>query len=171
MNPDPHPSLRDALDVTRFWSLVQRRGDEECWDWSGCQDDAGYGMFQWHGKMVGAHALAVSFTTGELRGDGLETLHSCDNPPCCNPRHLRFGTRQENVNDMLSRNRGSKPNIRLTDDQVREIRERRQMGARQSDLATQYGVTDGWISGIVRGLKRRDAGGPIETERKYKRGK
>ena len=171
VNPDPHPSLRDAVDVTRFWSLVDQGKEEECWLWRGCRDRDGYGIFHWHGRRIGSHALAVSFTTGESREGGLDTLHSCDNPPCCNPSHLRFGSRQENVDDMVARSRAAKPNLRLSDQQVREIRERRKSGARQKDLADQYGVTDGWISEIVRGLKRAEAGGPLETGREYYRGK
>lgn len=171
VNPDPHPSLRDAIDVTRFWSLVDRRQSDECWPWMGHCDKDGYGVFQWRGQKSGAHVLAVSFSTGELRGDGLDTLHSCDRPECVNPKHLRFGTRAENVAEMVERGRSSRPAQRLTDEQVREIRVRRANGARQMDLAQQYGISNGWVSGIVRGIKRPEAGGPIETERKYRHGR
>ena len=49
-------------------------------------------------------------------------------------------------------------------------RMRRANGARQKDLAEQFGVTDGQISQIVRGLRWKSVGGPIQTERKYQRG-
>lgn len=157
---DPHPALRDAVDVTRFWLLVNRREPEECWEWGGYIDDDGYGVFVWHGARVGAHALAVSFSTGEHRGDGLDTLHSCDNRSCVNPAHLRFGTRAENIADMDEKGRRKSAHV-LTDSDVREIRERRANGARQKDLARQYGVSEGWVSGIINGTKRPEAGGPI----------
>ena len=48
--------------------------------------------------------------------------------------------------------------------------ERRANGARQKDLAEDFGVTDGQISMIVRGIRWADAGGPIQTERKCCRG-
>ena len=169
VNPDPHPSLRDAVDVTRFWGLVQK--GNECWEWQGHQNKDGYGVFSWHGRRTPAHVLALSFSTGELKAEGLDTRHSCDNPPCVNPDHLKFGTRKENVQDMISRGRQSKPGQRLTDEDVKEIRERRASGARQKDLAEQYKITEAWVSGLVRGIKRPEAGGPVETERKYRYGK
>lgn len=170
VNPDPHPSLRDAIDVTRFWGLVDRRGEDDCWEWQGYLDKDGYGTFQWQGQRVGAHALALSFTSGELKSTGLDTRHSCDNPPCVNPHHLVFGTRLENVHDMISRGRDARQG-KLTDSQIIEIRERRAGGARQIDLAKQYGVSDGQISMIVRGKRWASVGGPIEKQRaQYRKG-
>lgn len=170
VNPDTHPTLRDAVDVTRFWNLVDRQAEDECWEWQGYLDKDGYGLFQWQGKRVGAHVLALSFTTGEIKAEGLDTRHSCDNPPCVNPNHLTFGTRLENVHDMISRGRAARSG-KLTDAQVIEIRERRAAGARQMDLAKQYGVSDGQISMIVRGKRWSDVGGPIENDRsQYRKG-
>ena len=37
--------------------------------------------------------------------EGMWVLHSCDNPPCVNPNHLRIGTPKENNEDMMSRGR------------------------------------------------------------------
>jgi hypothetical protein len=97
------------------------------------------------------------------------TCHSCDNPPCCNPSHLRFDTPAANVADMHARGREVNA-VKITDDQVRLIRERRALGARQLDLADQFGVDQNYISMLVRGLRRPKAGGPIQIERKYHRG-
>ena len=170
VNPDPHPSLRDAVDVTRFWSLVDRRRTFDCWQWWGYLDDDGYGVFSWHGTRVGAHVLSLSFSTGEILGKGMETRHSCDNPPCVNPEHLRFGSHVENVRDMHERGRAARSG-KLLDAQIIEMRERRERGARQLDLARDYGVSDGQVSMIVRGLRWPEVGGPIQTERKYQHGK
>lgn len=160
-NNHAHPSLRDAVDVTRFWSLVDVTDPAECWEWRGDTDRNGYGIFVWHGKRVGAHELALSFTTGEQRGSGLDTCHACDSPTCCNPAHLRFDTRLSNVQEMDARGRRRSAS-KLTAEQVVTLRERRAAGARQADLAAQYGITDGQVSMIVRGLRWQGAGGPIE---------
>jgi hypothetical protein len=170
-NPNKHanPTLRDAVDVTRYWDLVQRGKDDECWPWTGEVDRDGYGVFYWHGKKYGAHELALSFTTGEVRLPRLDTCHSCDNPPCCNPRHIRFDTRLSNVREMFERGRDNH-HSKLTKDLVVLMRERRAAGARQKDLAEQFGITDGLVSMVIRGVRWPDAGGPIERERKYNRG-
>ena len=97
----PDPSLAEAVSVSRFWRLVDRRGTHECWPFTGYFDEAGYGAFTDEaGRRRPAHELALSFTTGEVRHPDLDTCHSCDNPRCCNPEHLRFDTRQSNVDDM-----------------------------------------------------------------------
>jgi hypothetical protein len=150
-----------APRITEFWRNVAVGNDDgDCWPWLGYEED-GYGRFFWDGRMVGAHELALTFTTGERRAPGLDTCHSCNNPICCNPHHLRFDTRAGNVADMVAAGR-ARPG-RLTDEQIVTIRLRYQHGATQIVLAHDYQVTNGLISQIVRGL--RNAGGPISTKR------
>lgn len=158
----------DLQRVTEFWMSVDRRGNDECWPWTGYTNEDGYGEFFFGGRMVGAHELAVTFTTGELRLPQLDTCHSCGNPPCCNPGHLRFDTRQSNVDDTVRMGRLYRPQ-RISDDDVRLIRRRREAGAAQQDLAEQFGVSESYISQIVNGLARREAGGPVGTVRQYRR--
>lgn len=162
-------NLTDAVKVTAFWMNVGRQGDDECWLWNGYRDEDGYGRFFIGGRMVGAHELALTFTTGERRLPRLDTCHSCGNPPCCNPRHLRFDTRKSNTDDTVRMGRNNPFPRRLDDGTVRIIRERRQAGASQDDLAAQYGVSASYISQIVNGLARVDAGGPIAQQRTYHR--
>lgn len=169
VNADPHPELTEAVSVSRFWRMVQTGTRDECWHWTGDTDADGYGIFYYHGKRRPAHELALSFSTGEARHHALDTCHSCDNPPCCNPAHLRFDTHRSNVADMVDRGRG-RNGSKLTAAEVVLLRERRALGARQSDLAEQFGITNGQVSMIVRGLRWPNAGGPMQTERQYRRG-
>jgi hypothetical protein len=157
-----------AARVTEFWRNVQTGRPDECWPWTGYAEE-GYGLFFFEGRMRPAHELALTFTTGEVRLAELDTCHGCHNPPCCNPQHLRFDTRQSNVNDTVAAGRNHHPTPKITDDQVRLIRERRAAGAAQQDLAQQYGVSDAYISTIVNGKVRAAAGGPIATSRRYHR--
>lgn len=161
---NPDPLYADAVSVSRFWRLVDVRAETECWPWRGDTDRKGYGVFVYRGRKAGAHEFALSFTTGERRVDNLETCHSCDNPPCCNPLHLRFDTRQANVQDAVDRGRVAKPNARLTPGDVVTIRERREAGAPQKRLAEQYGISEAYVSNIVRGLSWADVGGPIQSK-------
>lgn len=169
VSPHAHPDLADAVTVSRFWRMVDTSDPDGCWPWLGDSDD-GYGVFFYQGRMRRAAELALSFTTGEKRLPELDTCHACDNPPCCNPAHLRFGTRQSNVDEMCERGRAltgeRSPLAKLTDATVLEMRLRRAAGARQKDLAAQYGISSAYVSDIVNGLAWSHVGGPITGKSK-----
>ena len=162
-----HEQAQLAVRVTAFWANVDRGEPDNCWPWTGYAED-GYGRFCIDGRMVGAHELALTFTTGERRLPRLDTCHRCGNPICCNPGHLRFDTRKSNVDDTIRMGRARRFR-RLNDDAIRTIRERRHAGAAQEDLAAQFGVSASYVSTIVNGLARIEAGGPIGTKRQYAR--
>lgn len=127
--------------------------DDECWPWIGGYKSFGYGYLRvqdfsekgWYD--IPAHRAAYMIFHGEVPL-GLYVLHSCDNRGCCNPKHLRVGTIQENSRDMMNRGRG---NIvpRLNIEQVREIRRKRLLGVSLNELAKEYGVSISTISGIA----------------------
>jgi hypothetical protein len=104
----------DAQDWTlieqRFWRHVDRRGLDECWPWLKVRATyyktlrAGYGVFRAVGRNYLAHDLAWIFVNGPVP-DGLCVLHRCDNPPCCNPRHLWTGTQRQNMRDAWDKGR------------------------------------------------------------------
>ena len=71
---------------------------DQCWPWTGPTLRDGYGQFNVGGTSYRAHRVAWELTNGPIP-DGLEVLHACDNPPCCNPAHLSVGTHAENVAD------------------------------------------------------------------------
>lgn len=85
-----------------FWSKVDKREADECWPWLGTVNHRGYGRLS--NKPATHIALSLD---GRPRPVGAMALHSCDNPPCCNPAHLRWGTAADNVADMVSRKRHS----------------------------------------------------------------
>lgn len=85
----------------KFWARVDRsHGPEACWVWTGVRSSSGYGRTSLNGKQIPAHRLAVLFVRGEV-ADGRDLMHSCDNPVCCNPAHLSWGTRAENMHDAV----------------------------------------------------------------------
>jgi hypothetical protein len=86
----------------RFWLKVDTSG--ECWEWQAARDSSGYGRFRAPKGAVFAHRFSHELHNGPIVGDGW-VLHSCDNPPCVNPAHLREGTVADNVRDMLQRGR------------------------------------------------------------------
>lgn len=161
------PYAREAV-VTRFWSQVDASaGPDACWPWTG-YSEKGYGRTHFMGRMVGAHELAVSFTTGERRAEHLETCHSCNNPPCCNPAHLRFDTSQSNAADAVRSDRHARGerngHAKLTEVEVLTMRHRAAGGATGKVLASEYGVSQGLVTEILRGSRWKHVGGPLRSE-------
>lgn len=82
----------------KFWSKVQRGRPSQCWPWLGFKKPSGHGLTTYKSEPVHASRKAWILTHGEIRG-GLCVNHRCDNPACCNPRHMYLGTRVENLGD------------------------------------------------------------------------
>jgi hypothetical protein len=91
----------------RFWEKVDRRDPDECWPWHGAKVN-GYGHIWSGGRMQKASRVALELTLKRALGVAELALHSCDNPPCCNPAHLRAGTNSDNTRDMVERGRHPK---------------------------------------------------------------
>lgn len=96
--PFQHPQSVEE----RFWPKVDKSGD--CWTWTASLSRSGYGGFGFRGKVWKAHRVSYVLAYGEIP-DGAHILHSCDNPPCVNPAHLRAGTRSDNMQDKVRRGR------------------------------------------------------------------
>ena len=86
-----------------------------CWEWTGARNRGGYGI---KGRRL-AHRLAWSEANGRPVPDGMLVLHSCDNPPCVNPAHLRIGTVADNAADRVARNRSWRGGQRRKNGSVR----------------------------------------------------
>lgn len=104
--PEERKAARAKRRIEAFWSHVSITAPDKCWEWQGCINVVtGYGRFSFMGRRTHyAHRLAYEFTYGKIPGDK-HILHSCDNPKCCNPSHLRIGTPKENVEDRGARGR------------------------------------------------------------------
>lgn len=87
-----------AKDIERFWSKVDKKGEDECWEWKASKSKSGYGDFWLNGKNVRANRAAWVIANGSIE-NGLCACHKCDNPGCCNPSHLFLATSEENTLD------------------------------------------------------------------------
>lgn len=138
----------------RFWSKVRIAWPDDCWEWQAGTDTAGYGKFKRAGRTVRSHRYALLAAHDMLDTDK-HVLHSCDNPPCCNPAHLRLGTNAENVADMVSRGRqlAGEANgyAKLTEPDALKIRQLASGGVMQREIAAAYGVSQQTISDIKLG--------------------
>jgi hypothetical protein len=89
----------------RFWSKVDKSGGgNTCWAWLAATTRGGYGNFSIDGKPRRAHRVVWEIVNGKIP-DGLDCLHTCDNPPCVNPAHLFLGTKNDNMADMRAKGR------------------------------------------------------------------
>lgn len=148
--------------VERFWSKVDRSGNHPkgCWEWGASRIRKGYGSLGFKGKTCRSHRVAWELTYGEIP-EGLHVLHSCDNPPCCNPNHLFLGTNLDNARDKEAKGRGNHSKgenhyaAKLTDKQVAEIRDKFNRGIRKSQLAREYKVSKVHINRIIKLEKRK----------------
>lgn len=168
-------------DIRRFWAKVDVRGPDECWPWTAARSRAGYGLLKWRQasgqgwRMIGAHRVSLMIATGQGQKDGQFVLHSCDNPCCCNPKHLRFGTPKDNSDDAWTRGRATPPplhagdshpsrtrperrprgatmwNQTLTEAQARQIFSLHMAGATVADIAARVGCAAHAVADVVRG--------------------
>jgi hypothetical protein len=139
--------------VRYFWAQVDQSGGPlACWPWvgQGGHDSAGYGQARFIGWTRKVHREAYRLTHPDFDPE-LDVLHTCDNPPCCNPRHLFAGTALDNLRDAAAKGRlGKKP---LTWPKVRAIRAESAAGASQGTLSRRYGVSQAMVSYIVNNLQ------------------
>jgi hypothetical protein len=122
----------------------------ECWVWTGVRTKGGYGQL---GRRY-AHRYSYELAFGQIPA-GMSVRHSCDNPPCVRPDHLSLGTQNDNMRDMVARDRQGR--AKLTWGQVHDIRQRYEAGGiTQQQLADEHGVLRVAIYEILHGRSWRE---------------
>ncbi len=137
-----------------FWSQVKKTGS--CWLWNGARfDKDGYGKYRYRMKEYRAHKYAWIDTKGPVPS-GLVVCHTCDNPPCCNPKHLFLGTSKDNTADMIAKGRQVRTTppkaqpYKVDEKVMQRIKELRQSGKTQKQIAAEVGLTQAYISKLLR---------------------
>lgn len=88
----------------RFWDKVHPEPMSGCWLWSGAvHSSLPYGIWRANRRTCRAHVSVYRIGRDLLPAQVVR--HTCDTPPCVNPRHLTAGTQAENVDDMIRRGR------------------------------------------------------------------
>lgn len=142
---DPFVTGRIIGDIeARWWSKVDRRGDDECWPWTDVPSREGYGVFGVGQKVVKAHRWGYERFVKPIPA-GLMPDHLCHDPAVCKLdndcphrlcvnylNHLELVTNRENCL------RGGR--TKLSDDAVLSLFERWQSGEVQRVLAEEAGV-------------------------------
>lgn len=90
--------------LSLFWSKVDIKGPDECWDWKAGKFNSGYGAFSLNGKTLKAHRISATLTNGPIPS-GMVAAHRCDRPCCINPSHIFIATPNENTQDAKNKGR------------------------------------------------------------------
>lgn len=167
----PAPSILGTMNAAtasaRFFAKVDASaGIDGCWLWTGYHDRAGYGVVGVNGRTQLAHRVAWVLFDGDHLGN-LCVLHKCDNRECVNPAHLFVGTQQDNIADMVHKQRHTRGNrhiwsrnlnrakgerngrAKLTVSKVIQIREEATCGIPLTELGRKFNVSATTIKGIV----------------------
>jgi hypothetical protein len=142
-----------------------------CWIFTGALNEAGYGIVGLGGRGAPndrAHRITYRHFVGEIP-KGMFVCHRCDTPACCNPHHLFVGTNRDNVKDMISKGRNSRPPrnphvvgsvhplSKLKEEFIPEMRSLYARGWTQQQLAEKYGVVHQTISKVLCGKRFKHA--------------
>jgi hypothetical protein len=156
---------RPANTPDVLWSKVNIKGEDECWNWKGYKNDGGYGRTWIEDRGYYAHRVifnlaypnTITLSAPKDSDEAGFLLHTCDNPSCCNPKHLFVGTHADNMADKVAKNRqakfpsGKAPRCKLSMAQAREIRQLRKDGVSARDLAQRYEISLPSIKTLLRG--------------------
>ena len=144
--------------LARLMSKIKKRSDG-CWEWIGKRFKNGYGQVgiclePKKIRYLLAHRVMWELVHGEQL-EAFKILHKCDRPWCVNPACLSKGTTRDNCLDMHRKGRDNPArgersgNAKLTDGDVKAIREAAKNGTLQRVIAARYGVSKKQISCIV----------------------
>lgn len=129
-------------------NIDDSEGPDACHPWIRQRSAQGYGRLSLNGRVVYAHVLALTESRG-LAPIGLVACHTCDNPPCCNPDHLYWGTYRQNYEDAVMNGRRARGwGHKLTAWDVAEIRSFEGL-LTQLELARRYNVSQPAIAQIM----------------------
>jgi hypothetical protein len=133
--PKKYKTLADILANTTPVST--------CMEWKGAMNGDGYpacgvgGLFQ--SQALHREVFALVFgTRPEV------VMHTCDNPRCINPDHLKAGNSTLNITDRDAKGRQAtgerNGNVKLTAAQVQEIRALHAAKISYLEIAARYGI-------------------------------
>ncbi len=113
----------------RLRAHVKKDRKTGCHLWMGHRTPDGYGAMIVDRSTRLTHRLAWEVAHSPIP-EGMVVMHICDNPACCNPEHLKLGTRAENNRDRLKKGRG--PGARARDLELNPQWARRALWARKA---------------------------------------
>lgn len=128
---------------------------EGCWDWKGVFDKNGYGLIPGnYQRLLRASRVSWFIHKGQIP-KGIVICHTCDNVRCTNPDHLFLGTPKVNSEDMAKKGRSTQgiknPSVKLSEEQVRKIKELLKTGVTQKRISKDFNITRKTVGSIKNG--------------------
>jgi len=146
MSQQPLPITKERIEAK-----VLRIPEAGCWVWMGSTQVRGYGEIISNNRKHLAHRASYEAFVGKIP-KGMYVCHACDNVACVNPNHLFLGTQKQNLQDMASKGRSTwgekNPMAKLTEEQVKEIKQGFATGKTDTELAKQFNISRSTIYGI-----------------------
>lgn len=146
----------------------------DCIETDKTRNHSGYGVVSAGSRTDGTrrmekhHRVVYAEANGLTLADIKEkvVMHTCDNPPCVNPKHLRLGTLADNMDDMVAKGRHASRSgtshyeAKFTEEQLAAVR----LDPRpQRTIAAEYGVSQSAISDIKTGKRYSQAAPSMQS--------
>jgi len=163
------------MEVNQKWRLVNEMtknvptdvfkrvnmhgGDKDvCWEWEGTVNKSdGRPYITIEGKRRPTYVVVLELSSGETQEEASKRLgkkalacHKCDNKICNNPSDLYWGTHQDNMDDMVERDRHG-----LSKVIIRNIRKLLSEGRSHSNIAELYGISRENVTAINNNRTRK----------------
>ena len=102
----PIPDFRPHRDevMTKVEGMSEINLVTGCWEWTAGRNALGYGQLYFKGFRSAATRIIYCAIHGPF-DSALDVCHSCDNPLCVNPEHIRVDTHRNNLRDASKRKR------------------------------------------------------------------
>lgn len=91
--------------LDRLLNLVVINKTTDCWEWQGGKNNIGYGLIRDGNKMRTVHRVSYEEHNNVKIPKYKCVCHTCDNMLCVNPAHLWIGSQQDNMQDMVKKDR------------------------------------------------------------------
>lgn len=126
----------------------------DCVEWPYSKSGGGYGQTYYNGNVQQTHRLMCKLAHGEPPKSDLQAAHRCGNHGCINPRHLRWRTCKQNIDEKKDHGREAlgeaRSSAKLKEFEVVEIIKLNGV-VPATHLAKKYGVNPVTIRAIQTG--------------------